>query len=419
MKTKTVALSIIVVALGIGRASAETRQVKVTAERAAIYVEPNRNSSRFDFVKKGELLDLFQQQKVKDVWYYVSYNSPRYGSRITGFILASAVEFVSAEKPTAEPTGPISPQKKPAPEPASVEPTPAKPAAQTVPEQPKGSEPKRPSAKQETFIQKQAPVEYGMVIGLTPLLPGRRVPLPQRSSFPEEKPWKIIEPTAPQVKKEPEKPAVRILPPARSDQRKPVGKPIPEMPRPAAPQPEKRPAATPSPPPPIKPARVITPTSHHPLLSVGLGYGSSYGGAGGCLGLNLTSNQVLHGGFGLYPMRVIYSDTSWVRNKTLWSLGLRYYLPISPERVRPFLDLQYGGLRVEAAQIIAGIFEYAYVYTHEQKTLWGPSLLAGLEIRLGRFGLAGGIGASYSITDWEYLEQRLALAFEVGLLIRL
>jgi hypothetical protein len=49
----------------------------------------------------------------------------------------------------------------------------------------------------------------------------------------------------------------------------------------------------------------------------------------------------------------------------------------------------------------------------------GPSLLAGLEIRLGQLAVAGGLGISYSLTDWEFLKQRLSLAFEAGLSVRL
>ncbi len=91
----------------------------------------------------------------------------------------------------------------------------------------------------------------------------------------------------------------------------------------------------------------------------------------------------------------------------------------SSDRITPFIDVQYGGVRVEAAQVITGIYEYSYVYSHEQKILWGPSLLAGLELRFGRFALSGGVGASYSLTDWDVLESRVFFAFEAGLGIRL
>ena len=55
------------------------------------------------------------------------------------------------------------------------------------------------------------------------------------------------------------------------------------------------------------------------------------------------------------------------------------------------------------------------MYSQEQKTLWGPSVLAGAELRLGRIGLDSALGISYSLTDWEFLEKRLFLAFDVGL----
>ena len=91
----------------------------------------------------------------------------------------------------------------------------------------------------------------------------------------------------------------------------------------------------------------------------------------------------------------------------------------SSEKISPYIDAQYGGFMVEAAQVITGIYDYSFVYEYEQKALWGPSLLAGLEIRWGRFALSGGVGASYSLTDWDVLESRVFFAFEAGLGVRL
>lgn len=420
MNTRAIALAAAaVLAIGLPLSPA-VRKVRVTAERAAVYVEPNRYSARIDLVEKGDLLNLFQPRKVKDVWYYVSYNSPRYGSRISGFIQESAVELVAEGVPPAEKPVPATPKVEAKKKPPVVQPQPAPAVAAPPVAEPKKAEPK-PPPKPEIVVQKPAVIEYREVTGITPLAPSRRVHLPRRSPSIQDRPWAILQPVVPEAKKGPETPGVRPVPPIQTAPKVPAKK-VTAEPKPSAePRPEKPRSVTPSPPPsaPIKPAFPQKMQRGPSPLSVGLGYGSSYGGAGGCLQLSLTSRIALHAGFGLYPAAVVYSDTDWVKNTTLWSAGIRYYPPVGSERLSPYIDLQYGGLRVEAAQVITGIFEFAYIYRHEQKTLWGPSLLAGLEIRLGRLGLVGGLGVSYSLTDWEFLRQRLSLAFEAGVSVRL
>jgi hypothetical protein len=118
---------------------------------------------------------------------------------------------------------------------------------------------------------------------------------------------------------------------------------------------------------------------------------------------------------GLYPTSWIYSETDWVKDKALWSIGLKYYLPLKSTFFSPFVDLQYGGLRVEAAQVVIGIWDYNYILSREQKSLWGPSLLAGVEIRKGRFGISAALGVSYATTSWEYLQNKLSFVFDTGL----
>ncbi|MEW5902018.1 MAG: hypothetical protein AB1715_11195, partial [Acidobacteriota bacterium] len=114
---------------------------------------------------------------------------------------------------------------------------------------------------------------------------------------------------------------------------------------------------------------------------------------------------------------LIYSETDWVKNQTFWSVGLKYYLPFKSSSIYPYVDLQYGGLRIEAAQVVIGIMDQSYVYSQEQKSLWGPSILAGAEIRRGRFGLNGAVGMSYVVTKWEFLQKNLSLAYDLCLAI--
>jgi hypothetical protein len=168
---------------------------------------------------------------------------------------------------------------------------------------------------------------------------------------------------------------------------------------------------------PPPPARIAEPRRKRGLLTFGLGYGSSFGGAGGFIQFNTKASICLHGGVGMYPTEFIYSGTDWVKNEVLYSVGVKYYLPFNSRSFAPYIDLQYGGLSVEAAQVVIGIWEYSYVLSHEQKSLWGPSFLGGAEIRLGRFGLNGAVGVSYNLTDWQYLDQKLFFTFDAGLVI--
>ena len=84
------------------------------------------------------------------------------------------------------------------------------------------------------------------------------------------------------------------------------------------------------------------------------------------------------------------------------------------------MNLQYGGLSVEAVRIITGIWHYQYVYENIQKSLYGPSFLVGIELKLmNSVGLNGAIGLSYNTTEWEYWERDYFFTAELGLLVHL
>jgi hypothetical protein len=108
-----------------------------------------------------------------------------------------------------------------------------------------------------------------------------------------------------------------------------------------------------------------------------------------------------------------------VESTVLYSAGLKYYLPLSADNVRTYLDLQYGGITVEAVQVIEGIWNFEFIYRNEQQALFGPQALVGGEIRLGRFGLNAAAGVAYALTDWEWLPQSLYFTFDAGLLFYL
>ncbi len=392
------------------------KQVRVTAERASIYVEPSLSSSRIDIVEKGAVLNLFQQKKVKDVWYYVSYNSPIYGTRISGFVHESSVELVGEEG------APLLKQeevKKPAPAPPKIEEkkevkVEAKPipkieeslALTSLPKSRSFKFPRKEPQRQEIIWKPLAVAEKKEEKKVI------RVEAPKETKPPQPQPAPRVKKEEPEVKKEkPEsKPEVKqeepkIIPEVKKVEKEEKPQVIPTPKPPTAP------------PTPVQPPRMVEPRKGRGLLTFGLGYGSSLGGAGGFLQLNTKYGLALHAGVGLYPTKIIYSETDWVKNEPLYSVGLKYYLPFKSASVYPYLDLQYGGLRVEAAQLVMGIWESSYVYSHEQKTLWGPSLLAGSEIRLGRFGINGAVGISYNITEWEFQKQKLFLAFDASLVI--
>ncbi|MGQ9672214.1 MAG: hypothetical protein ACUVV5_03645 [Candidatus Aminicenantales bacterium] len=404
-----------------GTSSSDTKQVRVIIERAAIYVEPSRSSARIETVEKGTILNLFQERKVRDVWYYVSFPSKRYGSRISGFIHESAVEPLIEEKlppPQKEeilaPPRPIQEEKKEIKEtllaarlpkvrtfklprrmpllkevlwkplPLSATPVPV-PSVTVVDKE------KNPTITIETLI-------------ITPISRARLLPSPRREKPWQEAVWKLRPALAEEKTIEPEKalpqkpePPPSPLPAEKEEARK---KPLaPVLPSPVEPRP-RLPQARP-----------------RGLLTIGIGYGPSLGGAGGFLQLNTGINFSIHAGLGVYPTTLIYSETNWVKNELLYSVGLKYYLPFKTSSFFPYLDVQYGGLKVEAAQMVLGILDFTYVLGHEQKTLQGLSTLVGAELRRGRFGLNGALGVGYVLTDWKYLSQRFSFGFDFGILI--
>ncbi len=413
------------------------KQVRVIVDRAIIYIEPSRTSSRIEIVEKGTLLALYQQRKIKDAWYYVTFNSPRLGARISGFIHESSVEPVEErpavlpkveEKPPEEKAKILTPQEKPAVQPKA-------------PEKPLLPPESEAEIKSEAKPEPEIPAKPTVALIPTSLPQARNILFPRRKQILNELSWKAsessrpaAEPKSPEVEKKAvpariiEKPSLKPTEPPPAKKEKVTGispPPKKDLPieekavEPPAEKEEKKIEPAPPPPSPVRPARVKTlPTevsARKPdFLSFGLGFGTSFGGAGASLEIRTKSGLAVHGGFGLYPTSLIYSETEWVKNRTLFSFGIKYYLPLRSNLFSPYLDFQYGGLRIEAAQIVIGIWEYAYVFHQEQKALFGPSLLAGTKIRLGRIGINGGLGLSYSLTDWDFLEKRVALSFDAG-----
>lgn len=165
------------------------------------------------------------------------------------------------------------------------------------------------------------------------------------------------------------------------------------------------------------PAKTISPMGKFRLITFGIGYGQSHGGAGGFIQFNTKAGLSFHGGIGYFPAYLIYSGSDWVRSTMLFSGGLKYYLPLRVNPLSLYLDLQFCGIGVEAAHIFSGVFYNGPLFDNVQKTLWGPSLLGGVEVKMGRIGLNGALGFSYNITEAEWLDQTIFLTFDFGLLI--
>ena len=370
------------------------KQVRVTAERASIYIEPSRTSSRIEIVSKGTILNLLQEKKVNQIWYYVSFSSPRYGTRISGFVQESAVELI-----TGGPPAPSAPPPPPVMDTMVIAKLPKSRTYRFPRKEPPLQESAWKAVEKPPLREVKTPVEVRKFALRTAVPKRRLIALDRVEKTRADIPWQVVQPIIARATEPPEKKEVK---PKAEVRKKP---------------PETKPEAGPAEPQPVRMPQVRPPRRGPGLLTFGLGYGSSFGGAGGCLQLNTGTGLSLHAGIGLYPTTLVYSETDWVKNKILWSVGLKYYLPVGFSSFSPYIDIQYGGLRVEAAQVVVGIWDYQFVLHNEQKSLWGPSALAGFEYRLGSFGINAAVGAAYTTTSWEYLENKMSFVFDTGLVV--
>ena len=73
----------------------QTDKVRVTAERANIYIEPDISSTVTEIVEKGTLLYLFSTDRIKDMWYRIYYYSDKKKTTVVGYIQISMVGEIS------------------------------------------------------------------------------------------------------------------------------------------------------------------------------------------------------------------------------------------------------------------------------------------------------------------------------------
>lgn len=378
---------------------AAEKQVRVIAEKAAIYAENNVYSYRIEIVRKGTILTVFETGAPMEEWFYVRYYSKRWKSVITGFIQASMIEEVTDEpKPKAQ-----IPEPKPKEE--KIEEKPVELPKKVAEEKAKREEVLVASSllPQKLFTLpeiEEREIEPRVFMYLETRPPQKKITAPQREQITEDMQPKIAKPESKTAKIKPEEEhfveieSVGITPllPSAS-YALPKKPPRPKMPK---------------------------PPSEISLLTFSVGYGPSLGsGIGGMVQLNTKMGFSLHLGAGYYPTSYFYSNYDWVKNRVLYSLGLKYYLPFKTKMIRTYLDLQYGGVSVEAVRLVTSIWYYQYIYENIQKTLYGPSILAGIELKLGSIGLNGAIGLSYNTTEWDYWERNYFLTADLGLLLYL
>ena len=372
----------------------QDEKVRVKADRASIYAEEDTSSYRIEVLKKGTVLTLFGAGQSKEGWWYVHYQSPRWGSKVTGFVQADLVEKIDGkeEKPM-ETDKEVVVEKK---EPEKILPVEVKPV-----EVKKKPETKEPPEKVDVVT-----TEESVAVALRS---GKIYALPRFGDFKTE--TMMIE--IPERQEPKEKLKERELQKELAGEEKLEEKPEAKLPEKQKPRVREKPEAK------KKPEEITTMRTpvRRALFTMSLGYGPSFGGLGSFVQVNTRSGFSLHGGVGYYPTTLFYPEFDWVEGKMMYSVGIKYYLPWGTNRVRPYLDLQYGGLSVEAVRVVTGIWYYAYVYENLQKILWGPSLLGGVEVRFGSLGLNGSLGISYVLTKWDYWDQPAFLTADIGLLL--
>ncbi len=411
----------------VPRLLSKENKVRVIAENAPIYAEASTYSYKIETVKKGTVLALFTTGSNKQSWFYVFYRSQRWNSKVSGFIQASLVERISErpeavakenkekgqkvkKKETQISREKVEQVKKDLKPDVKIAPKKKKAAIVSVP-------PHRAFFLREVKEKEKKPRVFALLPKIMPAvekIKERKEPVKKKE---KTKPVVIlpekiivrseIKKQKTEIKKEEKAQVVRHKPKAKKQE-------IPKKSVPSQKKAKEQQILTERPPAIAEPKQ----PSKSPLLTMSLGYGPSLGsGIGGFIQLNTRAGFSFHIGTGYYPTSYFYSEYDWVKNSVLYSAGIKYYLPFGNNRIRLYLDLQYGGISIEAVHIVTGVWDYNYTYENIQKTLMGPSLLAGMEIKMGALGLNGALGLSYNTTEWDYLVRDYFLTWDVGLLI--
>jgi hypothetical protein len=74
--------------------AAAEKKLRVVADSAQVYLQPDPSSPVVDTIDRGVILSLLYGGKVKRVWYYISFKSDKSGNIKSGYILDSEVELL-------------------------------------------------------------------------------------------------------------------------------------------------------------------------------------------------------------------------------------------------------------------------------------------------------------------------------------
>jgi len=505
---KRIILVLILSTAGLPALFSRDSKVTVVADKAAVHIEPDENSTRIDVIAKGTVLTLFDSWEDEKAWLYVTYNSAKWKAKVTGFIksecvvrgerepertipgkpetqdsevpkrqkkkrtqtdiehdtLPSIKDFIKSKK--SEPAGKETETEKiPQPEmseteakersvrpdgvpqdtirdetPATVAEIPAEtgtgearrikpasgredkaypyvPAEQIIQEEKAAASPESAESDEEKKGPEIIPVRTAVTLAASVVPPRRRIHAAEARQK-ETRAYAVIKEYVQELETSGE--TAEAVRRAESLQRDLPQKQTLLQPEAEA---EKADEAEKQETPPVR-RRKPPPELAEPRLSgrkigpftLGFGYGPSFGGIGAFLQINTKAGFSIHAGAGYYPATYYYPEFEWLRNRVLFSAGIKYYLPFGGGGFRPYLNLQYGGLSVEAVQIETGIWHGQKSFDTLQKNLYGPSLLGGIEWRLGFAGLNGSMGVSYNTTPWNYWDRNLFLNGDLSLL---
>lgn len=391
---------------------AKPKKVKVSAEITNVYLKPNIKGEIVEKVKKGMILTLDQKQESPKIWKYISFYSEKKKSHIKGYVKSTAVEkidYAQISTKTASEKLKLE-EKKHLTHISQAEETAISSKLEKEVSRIKKShkeEEIKATAVKTSEIQKRISKIGGFVqdslaetayvdkkiskkkVSASQKLKEELKEVGEREEFKAEEDSlntasKTKEPTASQnIKKE----KIQIEESYKQKEMRPL------------------------------PAKKRSHKKRSKLITLGIGYGQSYGGAGGFIQVNTKAGLAFHAGVGYFPSSLIYSETDWVKGKMLFSGGLKYYLPFKTNPIYLYLDLQYCGIGVEVAHVFSGKFYNGPLFDNVQKTLWGPSFFCGIEAKMGLIGFNGALGLSYNTTEAEWLDQNIFLTFDFGLLL--
>jgi hypothetical protein len=70
------------------------KKLRIAAESAPIYLQPDGSSAVIDTLERGSVLSLLSSRRIRKNWYYVCFKSEKTGATKSGYVLDSAVELL-------------------------------------------------------------------------------------------------------------------------------------------------------------------------------------------------------------------------------------------------------------------------------------------------------------------------------------